>query len=189
MAGLHAEALTRLQPNLVAGLVLVDGSVEFAPRRPSTTLLFQRVARSARRAMRVTALRPLGSLSDRILTASQSSRRFLDSATPEARKIYRDPEAIASVVAEQAAYGQQVWDLAELRRSHTWPAVPTVVLTAGGAGSRKWVEEQHRLAQLLGARQVVAKGSRHLMMIDAPQLIADVTLAVRAQRTSGDVSE
>jgi pimeloyl-ACP methyl ester carboxylesterase len=48
-----------------------------------------------------------------------------------------------------------------------------VVLTAAGDGGRSWVADQRRLAELLSARQVVRDDSRHLMMLDRPDVVAD----------------
>jgi pimeloyl-ACP methyl ester carboxylesterase len=48
-----------------------------------------------------------------------------------------------------------------------------VVLTAASGGLRRWVADQRRLAQLLGARQVVIDDSRHLVMLDRPDVVVD----------------
>jgi pimeloyl-ACP methyl ester carboxylesterase len=178
MAGLHVEALARQYPELVAALVLVDGSVTWSPKRPPADTAWLRVAQGVRRAMRLSPLRPLGSLTDRVLVATQSNRRLSDELSPVAKAIFRDPDAVASVVAEQAAYAKQVWALAELRRTTSWPAPPTVVLTAAGDGGPRWVADQARLARLLAARHVVRDDSRHLMMIDRPEVVADAIRAV-----------
>ena len=49
------------------------------------------------------------------------------------------------------------------------------MLTAGTRAG--WVRKQRVLADRVGARQVVVDDSRHLMMVDRPDLVAD---AVRA---------
>jgi pimeloyl-ACP methyl ester carboxylesterase len=178
MAGLHAEALARQHPELVAALILVDGSVTWSPKRPPSDTAWLRVARGVRRAMRVAPLRPLGSLADRVVVATQSNRRLSDQLPPVVQAIFRDPDAVASVVAEQAAYAKQVWALAVLRESTTWPAPPAVVLTAAGDGGPSWVTDQARLARLLTARHVVLTDSRHLMMLDRPDAVANAVRAV-----------
>jgi pimeloyl-ACP methyl ester carboxylesterase len=128
--------------------------------------------------MRVAPLRPLGSLADRVVVATQSNRRLSDQLPPVVTAIFRDPDAVASVVAEQAAYAKQIWALAALRESITWPAPPAVVLTAAGDGGPSWVTDQARLARLLTARHVVLTDSRHLMMLDRPDAVADAVRAV-----------
>lgn len=179
MGGLYAEAVARLHPDLVTGLVLIDGSVEHHPRRPGSGAAWLRTAKAAHTALGVPLLRPLGSLADRLLTASQSRRRVLDPGEALARAVYRDPEAVASVIAEQAAYAQQIWDLAAIRRSSTLPGIPVVVLTAARDGGARWVAKQRKLAELLAARQVVVDDSRHLMMLDRPDVVAHTVLEVR----------
>jgi len=174
MAGPHAEALARQHPETVAGLVLIDGSVEWEPKEPSKGRGWLLAARAVRRVMTVPALQPLGPLADRAMVVAQSRRQHLfDPVDPVARATYRRGDTVASVVAEQAAYGAQIRDLAQIRETAPWPGPPTVVLTAAGDGGRSWVADQRRLAELLSARQVVRDDSRHLMMLDRPDVVAD----------------
>ena len=141
MAGFHAEALGRKRPDLVAGLVLADGSVEWASRRPRHRRGWLWLATFVRRAM------------------------------------------VANVLAEQAAYAEQAWDLAQLRESSRWPAIPTIVLSAAAGRGARWIADQACLATLLNARQIVVADSRHLIMIDRPDVVAE---AVRALRGTED---
>jgi pimeloyl-ACP methyl ester carboxylesterase len=134
----------------------------------------------------VPPLQPLGSLADRILTATQSSRGLFDPRSEQSKQAFRDPAAVASVIAEQAAYGQQVQDLAELRERLPFPEIEVVVLTAAGDGGRQWVADQARLARLLRGRQVVSQQSRHLMMIDQPDLVHEAVTSVRQQGAPSD---
>ena len=174
MAGPHAEGLARLYPETVGGLILVDGSAERTPRSPSGS------ARARRRAEIVRSLlaglppvRRVGSLGDRVLTSVQSNRlRLLSPRPPEQRILFRSPDAVASVLAEQAAYDAQLTDLAALRRAAPWPAIPVRVLTAADDGGADWVRVQAWLAELLGGTQTVVANSRHLMMADRPDVIA-----------------
>lgn len=172
MAGLHAEALARQRPTALSGLVLVDGSVEWSPRPPRLSQAWLPVARGVRGLMRVPSLRGVGPVADRALVANQSRRRrIFDPVSDQAKATYRRGDTVASVVAEQGAYGQQVVDLARLRTSTPWPGTPTVVLTATADGGPSWVADQRRLAELLGGRQVVLDDSRHLIMIDRPDSV------------------
>ena len=183
MAGFHAEALVRQRPDLVMGLVLADGSVELRPSRPRHRRSWLRFARLIRRAMVVPALRLPSSFVQRLLVAAQSHRRVTAPVSSSTRQTFRDPDTIASVLAEQAAYGEQAWDLAELRMDHDWPKVPTIVLTAAEKGGARWIAEQAELAEMLNARQIVVADSRHLIMIDRPDVVAQ---AVRGLRELGD---
>ena len=174
MAGPHAEAVVRRRPDLVRGLILLDGSVEFDLRRPGSGAGWLAVARAVRQATGLAPLAGLGAAGARVLFSVQSARRRLTDASPErARQLFRRPDTLAMIVAEQAAYGSQLWDLDRLRRDEAWPGTPTLVLTAAGDGGARWVTTQARLASLLGASQVVIEHARHLLMIDRPDLVAE----------------
>jgi len=172
IAGFHAEALVRQRPDLVVGLVLADCSVELEPPRPRLRNGWLWLARLVRRAMVVPALRLPGSLLQRLLVAAQSHRRVIEPASALTRQTFRDPDTIASVLAEQAAYAEQAWDLAELRKDYAWPNVPTILLTAAEKGGPRRIAKQAQLAEMLDARQVVVEDSRHLIMIDRPAVVA-----------------
>jgi len=178
MGGLHAEALARQHPASVAGLVLVDGSVETDPKPPGSGAGWLATARAVHSLFAVPPLRPLGPLADRLITAAQSRRRVFAPMPQVAKRAYRSRDAVASVVAEQAAYAAQVWDLAAVRSTYPWPGIPVVVLTAAGGGGAEGVRDQARLAELLGGSQVVAEDSQHLIMIDRPDLVVEAIQTV-----------
>ena len=177
MASFHAEALARQRPDLVVGLVIADGSVEFPRRRPWPRRRWRWLAELVRKAMAVPPLRAPGSFGQRVLFAAQSHHRFTEPVSPLVRQTFRDPDTIASVLAEQAAYPEQAWDLAQVRERFGWPQIPTIVLTAAAGGRTRWIAKQARLATLLNARQVVVADSHHLIMIDRPDVLDE---AVRA---------
>ena len=177
MASFHAEALARQRPDLVVGLVIADGSVEFPRRRPWPRRRWRWLAELVRKAMAVPPLRAPGSFGQRVLFAAQSHHRFTEPVSSLVRQTFRDPDTIASVLAEQAAYPEQAWDLAQVRERFGWPQIPTIVLTAAAGGRTRWIAKQARLATLLNARQVVVADSRHLIMIDRPDVLDE---AVRA---------
>jgi pimeloyl-ACP methyl ester carboxylesterase len=176
MAAFHAEAFTRQRPDLVVGLVLLDGSVELTPRKPRPRRRWLWLARGAGAAMRVPPLRLAGSFVQRLLFAAQSDRGMTEPVSPLVKQTFRDPDTIASVLAEQAAYAEQAWDLAQVRNSFAWPHIPTIVVTAGRG--KRWVAKQARLADVLNARQVVVTDSRHLIMIDRPDIVAEAVAAL-----------
>lgn len=175
MGGLHAEGLVRRSPDRVAALVLVDGSVEREATTPGSGDGWRRLAATADRVMRlVPPTRPLGSFADRLLSSVQSARLRLTTPRPGAqRAVYREPDAIASVIAEQAAYVAQIADLAAMRDETAWPLLPVRVLTAASDGGESWGRVQAWLADQLRAEHSVVAGSRHLMMLDRPDAIAD----------------
>jgi pimeloyl-ACP methyl ester carboxylesterase len=174
MASFHAEATIRRRPDLVAGLVLVDGSIEAVPRPPVGEGAWLTVARGAEWAAKVPALAALGPVVDRITISAQSHRRLLDPMDPRSFTTYSRADAVASVIAESAAYRRQANDLVRLRVARRWPTgLPVEVITAAGAGGARWIAAQQALAELLGARQTVLPDARHIVMLDEPRVIAD----------------
>ena len=179
MAGPHAEALVRLHPGSVAGLVLLDASIEVDARRPSAA--FDRAwlgaSRVALEGSRLPPFAVAAALSTRVAVWSQSQRlRINYSRPPGTEELFRRPDTLATLVAEQAAYGDQLADLQDLLRTTTWPGTPSVVLTAGNRTG--WVRKQRVLAHRIGADQVVVDDSRHLMMVDRPDAVADAVLGL-----------
>jgi poly(3-hydroxyoctanoate) depolymerase len=181
MAGPHAEALARTHPQQVLGLVLVDGSVEWRLGRPTALDVLRHgswlvLARSVRRLAGVLPAQALSRGVARLVVVSQSALRLGDDIP--GLDALTGPDAVASVLAEQGAYTEQLRDLQQLREQRAWPALPTMVLTAAGDGGQRWVEDQRRLADLLGGTQVLVEESRHLMMLDSPSRIAEAVRAV-----------
>lgn len=178
MAGLHVEALAREHPGLVVGMVLVDASVEWDPRPPTFPERWLWAARGVHALFGLPAVRPAGSFADRVLVTAQSHRRLLDPTSAVAKAVYRNRDAAASVVAEQGAYDQQVWDLSLLRRRMPFPDIAVAVVTAAAEEGSDWLRDQARLAKLLGGNHIVAADSRHLVMVDRPDLVASAVRSV-----------
>jgi pimeloyl-ACP methyl ester carboxylesterase len=179
MAGPHVEALVREHPGSVSGLVLLDASIEMdaKPPRPAFDQAWLAASRLALDGARLPPFAVAASLSTRVAVWSQSHRLRLDySRPPGARELFRRPDTLASIVAEQAAYADQLADLQALLETTTWPGTPSVVLTAGRRPG--WVRKQRVLADRLDARQVVVDESRHLMMLDRPDAVADAIVAL-----------
>lgn len=177
MAGLHAEAFARLHPGLVHGLVLADASVEWSSAPPQApdrfiTAAGLAAARFAHAVLGVHPLLPVVSAAARGMVNFQSHRGTLAPLDPAIRNVYRDREAAAMVIAELASYRGQVRDLESLRARTVWPRVPVTVLAATADGGPDWPGHQRQLAQLLGGRLVLVDDSRHLIMIDRPDLVA-----------------
>jgi poly(3-hydroxyoctanoate) depolymerase len=181
MAAFHAEALARTRPDLVAALVLVDASVEQHPRRLGSGRAWLAAARAARQVMALPPVRPLGAAGEWVLMVVQSRRlRWFGTPPRSARIVAVNGEAVASVLAEQAAYARQAWDLADLRRRSEFPRIPVRVLTAASGSARRRVAEQTWLTELLAGTQQVVDDSRHMMMLDRPDLIARAVRTVAA---------
>lgn len=180
MGGDHVEALARRHPELVAGVVLTDSSVEARPRRPTSGRFWLATSRATHAVMQVPPLRPVGSFADRVVVAAQSRRRGLFDQLPRVeRRAYRDPETAAMVVAEQAAYEAQIWDLMLLREYTPWPDIPAVVLTCAANADDDWVAIQRELAEMLSGRQIVVPSSHHMIMLDRPDVVAEAVQQLR----------
>lgn len=177
MAGPHAEALARNRPDLVAGLVLVDSSLTWHPRLPAAEVMWQRLACHGG----TVTDRPLLSgltryLHRQLLRWQAHSDRFAVDGS------ITDSDAVAMIIAEQAACDRQLWDLGELRGWRSWPGVPAVVMTAVARGRPRWVDDQARLARLLGADHVVLTDAKHLIMLDRPDAVAAAVRRIAARR-------
>jgi pimeloyl-ACP methyl ester carboxylesterase len=179
MAGPHAEALVREHPGSVSGLVLLDASIEVAAKHPGAAFdqAWLAASKVALEGSRLPPFAVAASVSTRVAVWSQSRRLRLNySRPPGAQELFRRPDTLATIVAEQAAYGDQLADLQTLLGTTVWPGTPSVVLTAGTRTG--WVRKQRVLAHRLGARQVVVDQSRHLMMLDRPDAVADAILGL-----------
>lgn len=179
MAGPHVEALVREHPGSVRGLVLLDASIEVDAKRPGVAFdaAWLAASRVALAGARLPPFAVAASMSTRVAVWSQSQRLRLDYRRPPgAQELFRRPDTLATIVAEQAAYGDQLADLQDLLGTTTWPGTPSVVLTAGSRAG--WVRKQRVLAHRIGAPQVVVDHSRHLMMVDRPDAVADAVLGL-----------
>lgn len=179
IGGPHAEAVARVRPDLVAGVVLVDGSMSWRPRPSRFERGWLRAAKAVQATMRIPPAQALAVAADKAMISMQSVRTQVALMPPWAGWAYRDPEAVAMVIAEQAAYGRQLSDLGDLRAEHAWPGTPTVVLTATGDGNPGWEADQARYAELLGAEHRVLPDSRHLIMLDRPDAVVTAVAGLR----------
>lgn len=179
MAAFHAEALARVRPDLVSGLILIDPSVEWEaqpPRRPR--LWMPQVVRH------LTQVPPIGwsgHLAHRIGVWAQSheGRGGLGSQiTKRLGTLYRRPDTLAMCVAEFLAYREQAWDLQAVRRGHPWPQIPGVILSALDGEGTRFAEPQARLGRLLGLPVRRVGRARHLLMLDRPQVVAEAIRTV-----------
>ncbi|SDU82787.1 Pimeloyl-ACP methyl ester carboxylesterase [Microlunatus sagamiharensis] len=186
MAGPHVEALVRQHPGSVSGLVLLDASIEL-DAKPAPAALDRAWLAASRLALEGSRLPPFAlaaSLSTRVAVWSQSHRLPIDyDRPPGTDDLFRRPDTLASVVAEQAAYADQLADLQTLLETTTWPGTPSVVLTAGSRAA--WVRKQRVLAHRVGGRQVVVERSRHLMMLDRPDVVAEAVLGLLPEDERG----
>ncbi|WTW97161.1 alpha/beta hydrolase [Streptomycetaceae bacterium NBC_01309] len=184
----HVEAFARLFPAQVAGLVLVDPSVEASPRARPGRETRVKAARAAGAAFRVTGLsRPVGPAL-RWLAVFALSRRGRDVADPRwARKAYGSGRFLAAAFAENTVYRDQAVELVALRKRCALPDVPLRVLA--GAGGRetlavraRWLRAQRTLADLAPrGRCDVLDDAAHLVMMDRPDAVIAAVREVLAE--------
>lgn len=174
MASFHAEALARKYPEKIAGIVFVDGSVEWYTSRPKPSMTS--LPRKLRMALRTPTMGDVGGMFWRFGTYMQSNWDYSRLGYGRLPAIYRDPDSLVMATAESIAYARQGWDLLKYRPKYPFPKVPVVVLTAGS--NEDWINSTARYAQLLGGRQVVVEESRHLMMLDCPDVIEDAVRSI-----------
>ena len=156
MAGFHGEALARVRPDLVVGLIMVDASVEPAMTHPKRDLS------------------PLARLSTARVLAP-----FWAILGGEWWARHHGPEGRAAAAAEWLAYRPQAADLVALRDDHAWPGCPVTVITAQRRGEMsRWVTRQADYAASLGGTQLVAR-SGHNVMLDRPDVILDTVADMR----------
>jgi pimeloyl-ACP methyl ester carboxylesterase len=170
MAAFRAEALTRLRPDLVAGLVLVDPSLEdFRDPGAAARLV------KARGLNAVLSL--LGHARVRRLVARAAHRGFREQMVSSDRldpEIFRDPyarpEVLRSALAEWLSYRLQGAQLSALRRRTSALKLPTSVLFAPPGPARRHLR---LLSQHLGVDEPrMLTDSGHLVMLDRPGAIA-----------------
>ncbi|MEU5987788.1 alpha/beta hydrolase [Spirillospora sp. NPDC047418] len=185
MAAFHAEALARVRPGLVRGLVLVDPSFEHAPRvrvRAAAALTPPAAAFGA--FLDATRLARVAGPRGRRMVLAHTSRR--DEAVPDrvVRSVYGRGTVIGTVIAEDLAYREMAADLAGLRERRPFPDVPLAVVTALGdvadpARRREWARGHERLAAMSphGSR-IELPDALHMVPLDRPDVVADAVADV-----------
>ncbi|MCX5378656.1 alpha/beta fold hydrolase [Streptomyces sp. NBC_00091] len=185
LAGFHAEAFARLHPERTAALVLVDSSVEEAPRTVLPAALRTGAARALGRAVTAAGLpAALGpALRRGAVRASRAGGGAGGAGDPAARDLvrrcYRTGRVWRGALLENSRYPDMAAELLALRGERPLTAPATVLAgydgSAGGAALR-WLGRQAALADALGARFEVAEPSGHLVMLDRPHQVARAVL-------------
>ncbi|MEU3923209.1 alpha/beta hydrolase [Streptomyces sp. NPDC029004] len=185
IAGFHAEAFARLHPARTASVVLLDSSVEEharVPAAPAVRTAAARVLGTALSAAGVPAA--LGPLTRRAVV--RLSRTGGGDPAPAAlvRRCYATSRVLQGGLLENTHYRAVAAELLGLRERYALPDVPVTVLAANAAGER-WLERQHALARLLGARFETVAPAGHLVMLDRPEAVARAVLDGPAPASGG----
>ncbi len=176
MASLGTEAYARLHPDRVAGIVLVDPSVEdYSTRGP-----VGRFARSTWLPMLhgVTAQAGVARFASWLVhcgfARQSASGRALDRTA--FKDPYRDSEALTASAAEWLSYRSQGADLEVLRSVTDIVTTPTSVLAAPPLPDPRRMQILRESFSDLTFNEI--GDSKHLMMVDRPDVIAEAVAAV-----------
>ncbi|HET9168921.1 MAG TPA: alpha/beta hydrolase [Actinospica sp.] len=203
LSGFHAEAFARLYPELVAGVVLVDGSAE-----PEVTAAPE-PAEAAQR--RLAQWRTLGDLATRSGLAGLAMPRLRALAIRLSRNggaDLADPADVAATSAsgrlltaallENATYNAVAAQLLELRCERPYPQEPPLrVIAAFGSTpavralpfvsdkvrqrNETWLARQRQLAELsLNGTLIELADSAHYVPFDRPDAVAEAVREVLA---------
>ncbi|MGP3685600.1 alpha/beta fold hydrolase [Streptomyces sp. IBSNAI002] len=180
IAGFHAEAFARLHPERTAALVLVDSSVEEAPRALLPQPLRTAAARALGRAVTAAGLpAALGPAARRATVRASRTGGGDPAARDLVRRCYRTGRVWRGALLENAGYPDAAAEVLALRGTRPLTAPATVLAGhdgSGGRGALRWLARQADLADRLGARFEVAEPAGHLVMLDRPDEVARAVL-------------
>ncbi|MBR7838173.1 alpha/beta hydrolase [Actinospica durhamensis] len=200
LSGFHVEAFARMYPELVAGLVLIDGSAEpDAPAPPSpeqaerAVALWQKVGELAGR----TGLAALGTPLMRALSVRATRVGGSDLAdTAEVAAAGASGRVFTAGLLENATYHTLAAQLLELRCERPFPAdVPLRVIAAyglspvaralpfaGGSlrrGREQWRARQQQLTRMSARGKLIElEDSAHFVPYDRPDAIVEAVAEV-----------
>lgn len=181
IAGFHAEAFARLHPARTAALVLLDSSVEEAPRPPLLPAAVRdAAARVLGRAVTAAGLpAALGPLLRRAGVRASRTGGADPAARETVRRCYRTGRVWRGTLRENSRYPDLAAEVLALRADHPLAAPVTVLAGYDGSarpGALRWLGRQADLADRLGARFEVAEPSGHMVMLDRPDQVARAVL-------------
>ncbi|WP_179273666.1 MULTISPECIES: alpha/beta fold hydrolase [unclassified Rhodococcus (in: high G+C Gram-positive bacteria)] len=176
IAGFYAEAVARLYPSRIRGILLLDSSAESDPRRFVPAVVRIEAAHVIATALSKTGLQKL---------VGPRVRRVLNQATPPdgtpqetfdwVDDIYRRPTYLAAALVEDVVYPDLAVELNKLRKRS--PLVVPVIVAAAHTGrpspwGKRWIKTQRKLASYLRADFTVVMPAHHHAMIDKPAEVA-----------------
>ena len=176
IAGFYAEAVARLYPSRIRGILLLDSSAESDPRRFVPTALRVRAAHMIATVLSKTGVQKL---------VGPHVRRVLNQATPPdgtpqetfdwVDDIYRRPTYLAAALVEDVVYPDLTVELHRIRKQFRLD-VPAIVAAAHtgrpSPWGKRWIKTQRKLAAYLRAEFTVVMPAHHHAMIDKPAEVA-----------------
>ncbi|WP_196717171.1 alpha/beta fold hydrolase [Actinomyces trachealis] len=171
MAAFQAEALARLHPEQVVGVVLVDPSMlsRRSWLRPLGRRALHRTSSLVGLALRCPPLQVVAAGAWRAVLRRQTRDPQAVAVEPWVGS-WAGPETLTDAAAQWLSYGGQAEALRRLRARQDRPCqVPAVVLEAPPVPTPQQVVVLESAFKTLRRRRV--PGSRHLLMLDAPQVV------------------
>ncbi|WP_188078881.1 alpha/beta fold hydrolase [Rhodococcus sp. ANT_H53B] len=176
IAGFYAEAVARLYPSRIRGILLLDSSAESDPRRFIPAAVRVEAAHLIAAVLSKTGVQTL--FGPRV-------RRVLNQATPPdgtpqetfdwVDDIYRRPTYLAAALTEDVVYPDLAVELNRIRKQ--FRLVVPVIVAAAHTGrpspwGKRWIRTQRKLAAYLRADFTVVMPAHHHAMIDKPAEVA-----------------
>ena len=176
IAGFYAEAVARLYPSRIRGVLLLDSSAESDPRRFIPAAVRVETAHLIAAVLTKTGLQQL---------VGPRVRRVLNQATPPdgtpqetfdwVDDIYRRPTYLAAALVEDVVYPDLTVELNRIRKQFRLD-VPVIVAAAHtgrpSPWGKRWIKTQRKLAAYLRAEFTVVMPAHHHAMIDKPAEVA-----------------
>jgi pimeloyl-ACP methyl ester carboxylesterase len=176
VGGFYAEAFARLYPQRTRALLLLDSSIAAQHHRLALPLRVKLAAAHAGAALlrKLHLDEPLARAG--LALAQRRRPGGLDAQIcAQLRSAATDPAFLTSLFTEYVGYHELAAELYQLRDRHPLPPVPRMVATAHtGWRTRRWLAQQVRLAEVLGADHVTVAPAGHLLMVERPHRTADL---------------
>lgn len=189
VSALHAEALGRLHPDTLRGVVLLDPSCE--PPRPVRPDWLLRYSEAVLRTLvggveRVGLTTMLGPALWSAGAQMQTNGPIPRDVEHAGRATFRNGAAVVAACQELLAFRGMITDLHTLRAQTTFPAVPVRILsaTAGmtSSAATRWLRCHDRLADTLNAGHHVLPEARHQLVWESPDAVVDAIAAVTGKK-------
>lgn len=176
IAGFYTEAVARMYPSRIRGVLLLDSSADSDPRRIIPASVRVRAAHLISAALSRTGVqRLLGPHVRRVLNQAIPPNGTPQETLDWVDEIYRRPSYLTAALVEDLVYPDLVDELERIRTRFDLDVPVTVAVAHTGRPSpwgARWIRTQRRLAEYLRADFTVVAPAHHHAMIDKPAEVA-----------------